>query len=599
MNAPFPFFGGKREVADIIWARLGSPKQYIEPFCGSAAVLLAAPSPASLEVVNDLNGFICLGPTTRILRGDLSWMEAASIRVGDGLVGFDEHNGPARPGFRAPTKYRRWRLATVTKARPLRRPSYRLTFDDGTTVVASAEHMWLTGPERTGSRGWQWRETRRLLVTEHRASHVLKVAPVVRRDESWEAGWIGGLYDGEGHISGQTGWRVTLSQNEGATLDRARRWLSQHGFRFTEQGAKKCVALCIGGGMQESFRFLMTARPERLIANAIKKLPDSSLYGRDHHAVRLVAKEYLGEQDVVAIETDCHTFVAEGLASHNCNFWRTVKHQPGAVAAEADYPVSHIDLGARHAWLMQQRERLGAELQDPHWPGDPQVAGWWLWGQCSWIGSGWCEWDRKVPHVSDAWRGVQALGKVPHVSDAGRGVQALGQVPHVSDAGRDFRYCEAVGQIPAHHIGGIQSPVKQPDDGRGFLTSAGRVAWDWLHKLADRLERVRVVHGEWSRCLNNHYGDTDTAVFLDPPYRGYGALYGAEAVADEVAAWARENAELRICLCGHVGDYEMGDGWVVVPWKRPRLTYSGSGTTDKEALWFSPPCAGARQGQLF
>ena len=301
MNAPFPFFGGKREVTEAIWARLGSPKQYIEPFCGSCAVLLAAPVPASLEVVNDLNGFIA-------------------------------------------------------------------------------------------------------------------------------------------------------------------------------------------------------------------------------------------------------------------NFWRAVKYQPAAVAAESDYPVSHIDQGARHVWLMQQRDRLGAELQDPHWPGDAQVAGWWLWGQCSWIGSGWCEWDRKVPHVSDAGRGVQALGQVPHVSDAGRGVQALGQVPHVSDAGR------------------------------GLLTSAGRVAWKWLHELAERLERVRIVHGEWSRCLNNHYGDTDTAIFLDPPYRSYGALYGAEAVADEVAAWAREHADLRICLCGHVGDYEMGDGWSVVPWKRPRLTYSGSNTTDKEALWFSPPC---------
>ena len=285
MNAPFPFFGGKREVTEAIWARLGSPKQYIEPFCGSCAVLLAAPAPASLEVVNDLNGFIA-------------------------------------------------------------------------------------------------------------------------------------------------------------------------------------------------------------------------------------------------------------------NFWRAVKCQPEAVASESDYPVSHIDQGARHVWLMQQRDRLGAELQDPHWPGDAQVAGWWLWGQCSWIGSGWCEWDRKVPHVSDAGRGVQALGQVPHVSDAGM----------------------------------------------GFLTSAGRVAWKWLHELAERLERVRVVHGEWSRCLNNHYGDTDTALFLDPPYRSYGALYGAEAVADEVAAWAREHADLRVCLCGHVGDYEMGDGWSVVTWKRPRLTYSGSSTTDKEALWFSPPC---------
>ena len=49
--APFPYFGGKRSVAADVWARLGAPKQYIEPFCGSAAVLLAAPRAASLEHV--------------------------------------------------------------------------------------------------------------------------------------------------------------------------------------------------------------------------------------------------------------------------------------------------------------------------------------------------------------------------------------------------------------------------------------------------------------------------------------------------------------------------------------------------------------------
>jgi site-specific DNA-adenine methylase len=56
--APFPYFGGKRSVAADVWARLGSPSQYIEPFCGSAAVLLAAPKPAALEVVCDASGFI-------------------------------------------------------------------------------------------------------------------------------------------------------------------------------------------------------------------------------------------------------------------------------------------------------------------------------------------------------------------------------------------------------------------------------------------------------------------------------------------------------------------------------------------------------------
>jgi hypothetical protein len=76
------------------------------------------------------------------------------------------------------------------------------------------------------------------------------------------------------------------------------------------------------------------------------------------------------------------------------NFWRAVKYQPGRVAEWADYPVSHIDQGARHVWLHRRRETLAEGLADAEWPGDAQAAGWWLWGQCSWIGSGWAEWDR-------------------------------------------------------------------------------------------------------------------------------------------------------------------------------------------------------------
>lgn len=244
------------------------------------------------------------------------------------------------------------------------------------------------------------------------------------------------------------------------------------------------------------------------------------------------------------------------------NFWRAVKHNPAEVARWADYPVSHVDLGARHSWLMAQRDALGAGMRDADWPGDAKAAGWWLWGQCAWIGSGWCEWERQIPHVSDAGRGVQAVGKIPHVSNAGRGVQAAGQIPHVSNAGQ--------GEI---------------------LTSAGAAAWRWLHELAARLERVRIIHGEWDRCLNHHYGGNDTAVFLDPPYKAYGALYGTGSapVAAACEAWAREFGHLRIALCGHIGDYDL-PGWSIHEWSRGRATYGGAGTTDKEAIWFSPAC---------
>ena len=222
------------------------------------------------------------------------------------------------------------------------------------------------------------------------------------------------------------------------------------------------------------------------------------------------------------------------------NFWRAVKHQPAKVAEWADYPVSHIDLGARHKWLMEQRGRIGEAMQDADWPGDAKVAGWWLWGQCCWIGSGWCDWEK--------------VGQGPHASDAGRGV---------------------------------------------LLTSCGRTAWTWLHKLADRLERVRVVHGDWDRCLNNHFGGKDTAVFLDPPYKAYEKLYGVtQSVAAAAEDWARDNGHLRVAICGHVGDYDL-PGWDAVEWSRGRLTYGGGKTTDKECIWYSPGCLPPEQLGLF
>jgi hypothetical protein len=239
--------------------------------------------------------------------------------------------------------------------------------------------------------------------------------------------------------------------------------------------------------------------------------------------------------------------------------------------------------------MMGERDRLGTELQDPHWPGDAKLAGWWVWGQCSWIGSGWCDWTGKVPHVSNAEMGIQATGQVPHVGNAGRGIRATGKVPHVGDAGRGI---QATGKVP--HVGNA---------GRGgdLWTSGGRTAMRWLRELADRLERVRVVHGSWDRCLNSHYGAEMTAIFLDPPYKAFEKLYGvSDPVAAECETWAREHAELRVALCGHRGDYDL-HGWVEHEWDRGRLTYNGGDTTAKECVWFSPACLPlvAKQTALF
>ena len=240
--------------------------------------------------------------------------------------------------------------------------------------------------------------------------------------------------------------------------------------------------------------------------------------------------------------------VIADLNGYVANFWRAVKFSPDGVWDWADYPVSHIDQAARHAWLTAPARvtALRDSLLDPEWPGDPQMAGWWLWGQCSWIGSGWCDW----------FKADCGDGQIPHLGNAGMGIQAPGKIPHVGDAGRG-----------------------------------------WLLSLAARLERVRVIHADWSRCMNHHYGDADTAIFFDPPYKGFESLYpGAKAVAEGVESWCMDNAALRIAICGHVGDYDL-PGWDLYQWSRGRHTYSGSKTTDNEAIWFSPACE--RQRTLF
>jgi hypothetical protein len=220
------------------------------------------------------------------------------------------------------------------------------------------------------------------------------------------------------------------------------------------------------------------------------------------------------------------------------NFWRAVTHQPDAVSHWADYPVSHIDLTARHVWLTAQRARLTEALTDAEWPGDSKVAGWWLWGQCAWIGEGWCEWDKELPG-----------DRIPAIGNRGMGIHAI-------SADAQF----------------------------------------WLKALQRRLRRVRILHGDWTRCLNHNCGGDSTAVFLDPPYSEFENVYSDQEVSlsQAVAQWARENENLRIALCGHSGDYSLS-GWDVVSWTRPKGMCQNK-TRDLESIWFSPGCLKLERG---
>jgi site-specific DNA-adenine methylase len=270
------------------------------------------------------------------------------------------------------------------------------------------------------------------------------------------------------------------------------------------------------------------------------------------------------------------TETVNDLDCYLANFWRALAADPDAVAAWADWPVNEADLHARHWWLVQQdgfRERVRGE---PDYF-DAQVAGWWMWGISLWIGSGWCEVRQQLPHVGSAGRGVHRPSQqLPHVGDAGRGVHRPSQkLPHVGDAGRGVH--------------------------------------DYMHALANRMRRVRVCCGDWSRVMGDSvtWRHGVTGVFLDPPYSevehaiSYSA--GTGSVAAEVREWALangDNPKLRIALCGYDGEHDM-PGWTEVPW-RARGGYGsqsdgrGRENAARERIWFSPHCLHeAAHGPLF
>lgn len=256
------------------------------------------------------------------------------------------------------------------------------------------------------------------------------------------------------------------------------------------------------------------------------------------------------------------------------NFWRALSINPDAVARHADWPVNEVDLEARHQWLLGRRESLRDTLGDPE-AYDAKIAGWWVWGTCCWIGSGFCSGNGPWVHEDGRWvnrNAGQGINRQSvHLGDAGQGINR--KSVHLGDAGRDY-----------------------------------------LHQLADRLRNVRVACGDFERVLGDSvtWRHGLTGVFLDPPYsadREEVYTHDGAEVAARARTWALASGkrrDMRIVLAGYAGEHDglEAEGWRVASWKaRGGFGSQGEGrgreNASQERLWFSPHCIAGGQIDLF
>jgi DNA adenine methylase len=256
-----------------------------------------------------------------------------------------------------------------------------------------------------------------------------------------------------------------------------------------------------------------------------------------------------------------------------CNFWRSLRADPDEVAYWADYPVSEVDLHSVHLWLLSCKPDMARLIADPDWY-DAKAAGRWCWGLCCWIGSGWC--SGRGP-----WRLVD-------------GVLQKGGDPGELDPPRAPPPAEGIERKRPHLATG----------GKGTHADRSTDLYAYLGALSERLRRVRITCGDWTRVLGPSVTTKHglTAVLLDPPYAHEGRdddLYTHDAdIASEVRAWAVEHGDdplLRIAYCGYDDGQPWPEGWEVARWKA-KGGYGSQGegrgreNAAREYIAFSPHC---------
>jgi hypothetical protein len=341
-----------------------------------------------------------------------------------------------------------------------------------------------------------------------------------------------------------------------------------------------------------------------------------------------------------------HSETVNDLDGLLVNAWRSIQLSPDATAEAASWPVSEADLHARHCALVRWRTERQLEhlMGDPEFH-DPRMAGWWIWGQSSWIGSGWCAgvgaWHpdetgrlvkqeraprepgvvRQLPHLGDNGQGCNHAGlrepgvdrQLPHLGDNGKGCNA----PQLREPGVDRQRPHLHNGQGCNHAG-LREPGcgLYPDDWHPMTMPALR---SWLGYLSARLRHVRILNGDWRRActggavlsLSVRMGGGVAGVFLDPPYsteaeRNMGA-YACDSgtVAHDVRAWCLsvgDDPRYRVVLAGFdVEHVELeAHGWTVVEWFRPGFLKGGMANTGeggssrsqqhRERLWLSPHC---------
>lgn len=311
----------------------------------------------------------CVTPDTLILTDDLRYIPAGDAAVGQGLAAIDEE---PPVGQRA----RSWRHGVVTHNHSAMKDCVRIVLMDGTDLICSNDHPWLC---TTGQRAAYWRRSDRLKAYHHR---LIKVADVWSMGTDRDAGYLAGIWDGEGHLSQRINvWRKTgadmphmslgMSQVQGGiVLDETIRALTNlsypyrahHSDRSKIPNHQNVTQLHIST-VRASMRFLGSIRPQRLLNKLNIDLLGSI---RPGEFVPVVRVEPVGRREIASLTTSTKTFIAAGYVAHNTKAeWQFIAKLPFPSPSKVLQARTDVDPEHPHHLTMQKLvQSVGRVMRD-------------------------------------------------------------------------------------------------------------------------------------------------------------------------------------------------------------------------------------------